>query len=164
MKIVSFLQNLGTALRFPKKHGARCAPYRILRCSGPRVGCALRTMKEVGILQSVFKTAALSQDKRRILQDPLVSVPNFLATKVRARAERSQGIRPNLRGGRPANFLKWSTSRMLVNCSSFSVKGRSPHSSRRGKRYRCKVPINHDTLSLSFIGSSNDAVLLTNSP
>jgi len=27
-------------------------------------------MKEVYILQSVFKTAALSEDKRRILQDP----------------------------------------------------------------------------------------------
>jgi len=29
-------------------------------------------MKEVGILQSVFKTAALSQDKGRILQEPVI--------------------------------------------------------------------------------------------
>ncbi len=52
------------------------------------------------------------------------------------------------------NFSIWTNSKMLTNCRSFSVNGRSQHSSRRGIKFRCKVPINHDTASLSFIGAS----------
>ena len=84
-----------------------------------------------------------------------------LPTKARARAWRSQGFRPNCCVGRPANLSIWSTSKMLTNCCSFSVNRRSQPSSRPGIKFRCKVLINHDTASLSFIGSPKAAVFLS---
>jgi hypothetical protein len=43
---------------------------------------------------------------------------------------------------------------MLANCHSFSVNGRSQHSSKRGIKFRCTVSVNDDTASLSSIGAS----------
>jgi hypothetical protein len=77
-----------------------------------------------------------------------------LATMARARAWRPRRFRPNLWEGRPANFSVWASSKMLTNCWSFPVNGRSQHSSRPGIKLRCKVPTNHYTASLSFIGAS----------
>jgi hypothetical protein len=77
-----------------------------------------------------------------------------LATKALAMAWRFHGFRPNLRAGRPTNLSIWTTAKMLTNGCSLSGNGRFPHASRPGIKFRCKVPINHDTASLSFIGAS----------
>jgi hypothetical protein len=80
--------------------------------------------------------------------------PLLISSPHRRRPRATPGPHHHLLPGRPTNLSMWTTSMILTNCRSLSVNGRFPHASRPGIKFRCKVPINHDTASLSFIGAS----------